>query len=148
MFSSAIFARSATSLGVVSTSSTGSSVFLKLCSSLTRVEVLSCLLQVSILVRLPLAFSVDPVVFEFVELFLDGSGGVVGCMYDSVSSVKCSFVAAEVMEVRVAVEAESFGCWVSCLTRLPNGKQICGGGDMMEEKNEREECEVEKRTSK
>ena len=49
------------------------------------------------------------------------------------SSVKCSFVAAEVMEVRVAVDAESLGCWVSCLTLLVKGKQSCGGGDMMDE---------------
>jgi hypothetical protein len=64
----------------------GSSVFLKLGSSLTRVEVLSCFLNVHILAR-PLGLSVDPVPLEFVELFLDGIGGV-GCMYDSVSSVK------------------------------------------------------------
>jgi hypothetical protein len=56
----------------------GSSVFLKLGSSLTRVEVLSCFLSVHILAR-PLGLSVDPVPLEFVELFLDGMGGG-GCM--------------------------------------------------------------------
>jgi hypothetical protein len=47
--------------------------------------------------------------------------------------VKCSFVAAEVKDASVAVDAESLGCCVSCLTLLVNGKQSCGGGDMMDQ---------------
>src|SRR5258706_4837837 len=50
-----------------------------------------------------------------------------GTKYDSLSSVKCSFVAADVNEVSVAVDAESFGCCVSCFWRW-NGNERAGGG--------------------
>ena len=44
--------------------------------------------------------------------------------------MKCSFVAADVYDVRVAVDAESLGCCVSCfdLLRWNNGGQRGGGG--------------------
>ena len=78
MLSSAILARTAASLSAVSTITGGSSVFLKLGSSLTRVDVLSCFLNVHILAR-PLGLSVDAVPLVLVELFLEGMGGA-GCI--------------------------------------------------------------------
>jgi hypothetical protein len=49
------------------------------------------------------------------------------------------------MDVSVAVDAESFGCCVRCLTLFVNGKQSCGGGDMMDQSTNVASKKVERR---